>query len=148
RRRQSTGNIGVPVGSRVALTGVYSGQGGNRTVGGEIGSFELLLNTAADLQILARPPFWTLGRLLGLVGALLGVLVVAVLWIRLLHHRVHERTSQLQKEIAERERAEHQRALAQERARIARDLHDDLGSSLTEITMLATNGTGAVMPCE
>ena len=146
RRGQRAGSVGVPVGSRVALIGVYSGQGGNRTAGGEIGSFELLLNTAADLQILARPPFWTLRRLLGLVGALLGVLVVAVLWIRLLHHRVQERTSQLQKEIAERERAEHQRALAQERARIARDLHDDLGSSLTEITMLATNGPGAVMP--
>jgi len=70
------------------------------------------------------------------------VLAVAIVWIRLLHHRVQERTVQLQREISEREQAEHQRTLAQERTRIARDLHDDLGSSLTEITMIATNSPG------
>ena len=139
---------GVPIGSRLELTGVYAGHGGSRTTGGEVDSFELLLNSPLDIRVLARPSWWTLRRLLVLVGALAGVLMAALVWIRLLHHQVQERTTQLQKEIHERERAEHQRTLAQERARIARDLHDDLGSSLTEISMLATSGPGFQMPSE
>jgi len=37
------------------------------------------------------------------------------------------------------ERLERQRALERERARIARDLHDDLGAALTQIGMLSQN---------
>src|SRR6266404_582507 len=141
-------DIDAPVGSHLELTGVYVGHGGNRTTGAEVGSFELLLNSPADIRVLARPPFWTLPRLMGLVGVLASVLGVALIWIRLLHHKVQARTAQLQNEVRERQHAEHQRTLAQERARIARDLHDDLGSSLTEITMLATANPGHELPCE
>jgi signal transduction histidine kinase len=138
----------LPLGSRVEVSGVYAGRGGNRTTGTENDSFELLVNSPADLRLLARPPWWTLRWLLALVGTLGGVLVVAVVWIRLLHHKVQERTAQLQREVREREHAERQRVLAMERARIARDLHDDLGSSLTEITMLATTSPGAALRSE
>ena len=141
-------DLDVPLGSRLELTGVYAGHGGNRTTDTEVANFELLLDSPADIRVLARPPFWTLQRLLILVGALLGVLGLALVWIRLLHHKVQQRSAQLQKEMHDREQAEHQRALAQERARIARDLHDDLGSSLTEITMLATTGPGLKLPAD
>jgi len=137
--------IKVPLGSRLELTGVYAGHGGNRASGAETDSFELLLNSPSDLRVLARPPFWTLPRLMVLVGALIGVLAVAVVWIRLLHNRVQARTAQLRNEMREREQAERLRALAQERARIARDLHDDLGSSLTEISLLATTSPGLAL---
>ena len=140
--------VDVPVGTRLELTGVYAGNGGNRTTRADVANFELLLNTAADVRVLARPSFWTLPRLLTLVGALFGVLILALIWIRLLHHRVQQRTDQLQKEMQEHEQAEQQRALAVERARIARDLHDDLGSSLTEITMLATTSPGLELPAD
>jgi signal transduction histidine kinase len=134
--------IDMALGSRLELTGVYAGHGGNRTTETEVANFELLLNSPSDIRVLSRPSFWTLKRLLVLVGALFGVLGAALIWIRLLHHEVQQRTAQLQKEIHDRELAENQRAMAQERARIARDLHDDLGSSLTEITMLATASPG------
>ena len=139
-------DVDVPLGSRLELTGVYAGHGGNRTTETEVANFELLLNSPADIRVLARPPFWTLQRLLILVGALLSVLGLALVWIRLLHHKVRQRTAQLQREMHDRQQAEHQRGMAQERARIARDLHDDLGSSLTEITMLATAGPGLKLP--
>lgn len=140
--------ISLPVGSRLLLTGVYAGNGGNRPASEQVASFELLLNSLADIQMLARPPFWTLQRTLILVGVLLGVLVLSLVWIRLLHHEVQQRTVQLQNEVHTREQAEREHVLAQERARIARDLHDDLGSSLTEIAMLATAGPSLTLPTE
>src|SRR5439155_14686755 len=101
-RAERTKEIGVPIGSRLELTGVYAGHGGSRTTGAEIGSFELLLNSPSDIRVLARPAFWTLPRLIVLVGALGSVLTVALVWIRLLHHKVQERTAQLQAEIRDR----------------------------------------------
>jgi signal transduction histidine kinase len=141
-RGQRTPVLDLPLGSRLALTGVYAGTGGNLPTGSDVASFELLLNSAEDILVLTRPSFWTLPRLLVVVVALVGILSAALVWVRLLHHKVRQRTAQLRKEINERQNAEHQRMLAHERARIARDLHDDLGTSLTEISMLATASPG------
>jgi len=149
--RLNAGNAQIkqlPLGSRLELTGVYAGRGGNRTTGTENDSFELLLNAPTDIRVLTLPPFWTLRRLLVLVGALLAVLAAALVWIRLLHRTVQERTAQLQYEVREREHAEYLRVRAHERTRIARDLHDDLGSSLTEIAMLASAAPGLELPPE
>jgi signal transduction histidine kinase len=140
--------VDLPPGSRLELTGVYAGSGGNRTTGMEVANFELFLNSPADIRVLVRPSFWTLQRMLILVAALLGVLVLAVVSIWLLGHKVQQRTVELQKEVQDRQKAEQQQALAQERARIARDLHDDLGSSLTEISMLATANPSLKLPAD
>jgi signal transduction histidine kinase len=51
---------------------------------------------------------------------------------------VTERTRQLEIQIQERQRAERQREIEQERARVAHDLHDDLGAGLTEVNMLSS----------
>ena len=138
----------LPIGSRLELTGVYAGYGGNRPASEDVAGFELLVHSPADIQMLARPPFWTLQRTLVLVALLLGILALALVWIRLLHHEVQQRSAQLQTEVQNREQAERQHALAQERARIARDLHDDLGSSLTEIAMLATTSPSLKLPAD
>ena len=125
-------------GSRLELTGVYWGQRGNRVLGRPIDSFQLLLNSGFDIQILSRPPWWTLKRLLSALSVLVGVVIAALIWIKLLHQQVAERTLQLETQIQKRQRAERQRAVEQERARVAQDLHDDLGAGLTEVNMLTS----------
>ena len=67
-------------------------------------------------------------------------LAAAALWITQLRRKVEQRTVLLEREHARREHAERERALEFERSRIARDLHDDLGSSLTEIRVMASTG--------
>jgi signal transduction histidine kinase len=126
-----------PTGSKLELTGVYAIQGGNRAGQREPISFELLLNSPGNIRVLARPPLWTFERLLMMLGALACVLLGALLWIKQLHRQVEQRTTELKTEIQERQRVEHQREMEQERARVAQDLHDELGSGLTEISMLA-----------
>lgn len=65
-------------------------------------------------------------------------LVVAIFWITQLRGKVRERTAALVAQIQERQKVEQQRLMEQERARIAHDLHDELGADITEIGMLAT----------
>jgi len=124
-------------GSRVELTGVYVSLNAVRGAGHPLGAFEILLSSPNDVRVLARPPWWTLRRLVAVTGALFAVLILAALWITQLRRRVEERTVQLRQEISGRERAEQQRMVAEEKSRIARDLHDDLGASLTEIGLQA-----------
>jgi len=139
---QPSSALSTPVGSRLWLKGVYAARGGNRATGRVIDSFELLLNSPADVRVLAGPSWWTFRRMLTTVGVLVGGLVAALVWISLLRRQVEVRTTQLRLEIQERERVKKITALEEEHARIARDLHDDLGSSLTEISLLADAGPG------
>jgi signal transduction histidine kinase len=66
------------------------------------------------------------------------VALAAFIWVVVLRRQVTERTRQLEIQIQERQRAERQREIAQERARVAHDLHDDLGAGLTEVNMLSS----------
>jgi signal transduction histidine kinase len=138
----------LALGSRLELEGVYAARGGSRAPGQGVSGFEILLNSAADIRVLASPPWWTLERLLILLGLLGCGLAAMLLWISQLHRQVEERTLQLEAQIRERQRAESQRVMEQERARVAQDLHDELGAGLTEITMLAARAQAPSAPEE
>ena len=134
-------------GSLLGLTGVYVGLGGDRTSGRDINAFELLLNSPSDIQVLARPSWWNFRHTFTVIGGMMLIILIALVWITLLRRQVEERTLQLTSEIKSREQAEHQRALEAERARIAQDLHDDLGATLTEIRFLgAVKSRDSLMP--
>jgi signal transduction histidine kinase len=132
----------IPAGSQLELTGTWVAQGASQ----DVASFGLLLNSPSDIVVLARPPWWTLARLLVILGALACVLAVTVLWITQLRRKVEQRGAELEIQIRERQRVQQQHAMEQERARIAQDLHDELGSGLTEITMLGARARSASAP--
>jgi signal transduction histidine kinase len=95
------------------------------------GSDGLWNETGAAIAVSVWPFFWQTWwfRLLGAI-ALLSATAVVVWYVS--RRRLHRRL-----EISER-----QRAVEAERARIARDIHDDLGSHLTRITMLSESARG------
>jgi len=134
--------LAIPVGSQLELTGTCVIQG----VSQDVAFFGLLLNSPSDVAVLARPPWWTLQKMLVILGALACVLAVTVLWITQLRRKVEQRSAELENQIRERQRVEQQHAMELERARIAQDLHDELGSGLTEISMLGVRALSTSAP--
>jgi signal transduction histidine kinase/CheY-like chemotaxis protein len=122
--RRSDPLADLALGSRVRVSGVYAGLGGDRSAGRDIDSFELLLNSANDMVVLQMPAWWDFGRMLTLIGIFSGALLVAAVWIKTLRGRVDERTRALKDEIQVRKIAEdsaHQARLEAETAREAAD---------------------------
>ena len=122
-------------GSQLELTGVYAEQEGRPDQA--FTSFELLLNSPAAVTVLELPPWWTLRRALIFAGGLAATILAALVWIQLLRRRVEERTAQLAVEIRRREQVQRQSDLERERTRIAKDMHDHLGTSVTRVSLLA-----------
>ena len=133
----------VSVGCRVAVTGTClieteSWQGHRplpRTTG-----VSLVLRTPADLQILARPPWWTPQRLMIVVGVLLLVLAAILVWNRILQRVIDRKSRQLLKEQVGQIKA----ALrVDERTHLAVELHDSLSQNLSGVAcqIAATKGT-------
>jgi signal transduction histidine kinase len=144
RTRMDSGGQSIPLppsGSRLELTGVYAPHG-NRAGDGTVSGFELLLNSPAGIRVLTTPPWWTLERMLILAGVLAALLFTVLIWNKELQRKVQERGRQLEMETRHRQLAELQHTAEAERSRIARDLHDELGSGLTEVSLLASAGLG------
>src|SRR5690606_38756383 len=110
--------------------------------------FELLLHDPADLVILQHGPWWTARHTMTAIAALSGGLLLALGWVLSLRRTVNQRTRQLAAEIGERQAIERHREMERERARVAQDLHDELGSGLTEAGILTSLVQSAAIPQE
>jgi len=129
----------LPAGCRLQLNGVYaSAYGDQNHVGTHIAPFDLLLNSAADITVLQRPPWWTIQRVVMLLAVVLGVLSGTFIWVAMLRRQVDQRTTELKKEIEQRQLIEQNHAIELERTRVSRDLHDELGAGLTEVGLLGS----------
>jgi len=82
-------------------------------------------NTGASLGVTVLPPFWQTGWFIASVSVGLVLMVAGSVY--------YVATQRLQRELAV---LRQQEALEQERARIARDLHDQLGANLTQVALL------------
>ncbi len=79
----------------------------------------------ASLVVVVLPPFWRTWWFIGLVGfVVLGVVAGVVHYVS---------TQRLQRQLAGLRQKE---ALEKERARIARDIHDQVGASLTQVSLI------------
>jgi len=125
-------------GSRLRVTGVCQIDPPSYPELGLVpGPVRILTRGPEDLIVLESVPWLTGRRALMLVGIMFLIVLAGLVWIRELRRQVGERTRQLSTEIRLRERAESRHALEEERARIAKDLHDDLGANLTQIIFLS-----------
>jgi signal transduction histidine kinase len=137
-------------GSRVSVTGVCRIDPGEWQAGEDwrARGFRVELRSAADVAVLRTPPWWTLEKVLWMAGALALLSLAALGWVGVLRRQVAERTRELGIQIQQRQEAERQREVEQERARVAQDLHDDLGAGLTEISMLSSLVESPTTPAE
>ena len=85
----------------------------------------------ASLSFILLPFFWQTWWFRGLGGAIVLLAASGGVWF--------DTRRRMRYKLA---RLERQRAIEYERARIARDIHDDLGSHLTRITMLSESARG------
>ena len=135
----------LTIGSLLQITGVSVGTVENDAdTGTQL--YDLLVNDPADITVLQRPSWWTVRHSITVAATLAGSLCAALIWNTLLRRIIRRRTAQLQTEIETRQKAEQNRVMEQERIRIARDLHDELGAGLTEMGILGALAKNPAIP--
>ena len=93
--------------------------------------FVIIPRTPDDIRVISRPPWWTPGRLLVVIGSLLAALLGIIIWNRILNRLVERRSRELLREQAGRVG---DRLKVGERTRLAVELHDSLSQTLTGVS--------------
>jgi len=128
--------VNLPSGSHVQLNGVFKAKRDIVDIDQAITAFELYVASPRDILVLDHLSWWTNQHSLWSLAGLAVVLLVALCWVYALRHQVHLRTVELNRQIERRQLLENQRVVEEERVRVAQDLHDELGTGLTELGLL------------
>lgn len=138
---------GIERDSILRLTGVYISATADRTLSSS-DLFEMRLYSTDNIVVIKRGPWWTARHTIALVAILTTGLILVSSWVTLLRRTVARRSVELAAEIEERELVERHRAMEQERSRMAKDLHDELGAGLTEAGILTSLMGNPAIPKE
>jgi diguanylate cyclase (GGDEF)-like protein len=130
----------IAPGSRVKVTGVAILDDGNPFNGAM--SFGVLMRTAADVAVIARPPWLNVRNLMQVVTLLLAAIVVVGAWGWMLQRKVHRQT------IAIASRIEFEAIVERRRSRILEDINngEPIAAILAGITDLVSLQLGGA-PC-
>ena len=126
---------GLEIGCTVEVRGVWVMVADNwrpNSVFPKVKGAFVVVNAPDDLRVLSRPPWWTAGRLLAVIGALLVMLAWIFAWNRILNRRAEKRGRQLYDERVAHVRTE---AKVEERTRLAVELHDAISQTLTGVAL-------------
>jgi len=148
----------LELGSRLGLTGVYEVQSDEY---GQPRSFLLHLRSGSDVQLLRRPPWWTFAHLVWVLLGVMVVFAVALIWSFLISRknkllrraqtellmardklelRVEERTRELRKQVAAKERARAELAEAQKSL-----MHASRQAGMAEVATGVLHNVGNVL---
>jgi len=122
---------GLQNGSELELTGVCLAQAvdnWNPSLEYRPEAFQLLLRSSNDVAVIRNPPWWSLSRLLWMLGLMSVVLLAGFAGVFALDRKVRQQTTIIQQKLR-------REAVLEERTRIAREFHDTLEQELVAITI-------------
>ena len=126
---------GFAIGTTVEVRGVWVMMADNwrpNSVFPKVKGAFVVVNSPDDLRVLARPSWWTPGRLLAVIGALLVILMGVGVWNRALKAVAERTKKELREEIMAHVASD---LRVGERTSLAVELHDTIAQNLTGVAL-------------
>ena len=125
----------IPIGSRIEVTGICVLPLANwqpNMAFPRHRTFEIVLRSPADVRLLTRPAWWTVGRLMVVITLLVAALLGILVWNRTLRRLAERRGAELLREQLAGIRS---KLKVDERTRLATELHDSVLQMLTGVAL-------------
>jgi len=123
----------IPTRSTAEITGIYQLSSASSPLNPiEPDGFQLLVMDIDQIKILSWQGWWNINRVFTTLAAVGSILLIALTWVWLLKRKVAEQTDTIRSQVA-------QESSAQERERVARELHDSLEQNLSAVAFQIDN---------